>query len=98
MSDIGWRGLRVRNPDGRKGRIARERPDFAGVDLVILLDTGGGDLVRLNARSGDSGSPGWSWLCKNFSGGATWLPLGDHNTDLKAVRATPADLAPPVPA
>ena len=89
----GWSGTRVRHTDGRTGLISRESPDFMGVDLRITVDGGGEERVRLNARHGDGGAMGWSWYCENFSGGAVWIRLGDHNPDI-VERDVPAVAAP----
>lgn len=75
----GWKGKKVQHADGREGVIDKEDAWFAGVDLLIAVADGSRACVKLNATSQDSGETGWSWWCDNFSGGARWLPLGDHN-------------------
>lgn len=77
--DLGWKGKRVQHQDGRQGVIAREDVWFGGVDLIISTGDGGTACVKLNTRGQDAGETGWSWWCENFSNGACWLPLGDHN-------------------
>lgn len=76
---LGWTGLQVLNNDGRHGHIAKEDPWFGGVELTIITTDGATAYVRLNTNQTDSGELGWFWWCKNFTGGACWLPLGDHN-------------------
>ena len=75
----GWKGKKVKHTDGREGVIVKEDSWFGGVDLHIAIDGGGQDCVKLNAQHQDGGTLGWSWWCDNFTGGAQWLPLGDHN-------------------
>lgn len=74
----GWKGKKVRNADGRTGKIVREDEWFAGVDLHLAVD--GGEqrvVVNLRARGKDGGDPGWQWWCPEFCGGARWLPLAE---------------------
>lgn len=79
MSGYGWKGREVRNVDGRRGTIRRERPDFMGVELVIEVEGGGAAKVQLNATHQDTGEKGWAWLHEEFSGGPAWIPLGGHS-------------------
>lgn len=80
MSELGWRGKPVRNADGRQGRITGEHTVFSEAQLTITVDGGEKATVRLNSDGPDAGELGWEWLCEEFSGGARWLPLGDHNS------------------
>ena len=82
MSKLGWVGKKVGNTDGREGRICNE---FAGVGFAGLSIQVNGTprdsehpYVQLNSTGTDSGETGWSWWCDNFSGGARYIPLGDH--------------------
>lgn len=77
-SDLGWRGKKVRNEDGRTGVIYKEFVGFGFAGLDIRVDDGVEGYVQLNTLGKDSGDTGWSWWCEEFSGGARWIPLGDH--------------------
>lgn len=79
LDDYGWRGKKVRNKDGREGVIRSEFAVLWYLTLTIKVSDGTEDKVELNADGKDGGSLGWEWWCENFSGGACWLPLGDHN-------------------
>ena len=75
-----WKGIKVRNDDGRTGSITSDFTGFGFRALTIHVAPGTTEAnVQLNATGMDSGETGWEWLCENFSGGARWLPLGDHN-------------------
>lgn len=76
---LGWRGKQVRHVDGRTGRIRCEFVGFMYAALTIDASDGAEEVVQLNTRCSDSGAKGWAWLCENFSEGAAWLPLGNHN-------------------
>lgn len=90
MSGYGWKGTKVRNVDGRVGTIQRESPDFMGVELTIAVEDGTTAKVQMNAAYKDSGESGWAWLSPEFSGGAAWLPLGDHSgVELERVAGQP---------
>lgn len=79
MSDIGWKGKLVRHADGRTGHISGEYVGFCHIDLTIVTDEGDDGHVQLNINGPDSGETGWEWWCEDFTGGARYLPLGDHN-------------------
>ncbi|WP_440986258.1 hypothetical protein ACQHIH_21395 (plasmid) [Xanthomonas sontii] len=74
----GWYGKKVRHQDGREGAIAGEYQGFLHVALKIECTDGSEAHVQLNANGRDTGESGWKWWCSNFSDGACWLPLGDH--------------------
>jgi len=75
----GWKGKKAKHTDGREGVITKEDFYFGGIALHINIEGGEQDCVLLNATLRDRGSPGWSWWCEDFSSGARWFPLGDHN-------------------
>lgn len=81
MSELGWVGKKMRHRDGRTGEIRKENVGFSFAALFIDVDGGGEAMVQLNTTGPDSGEVGWEWFCENFSGGACWLTLGDHNPD-----------------
>lgn len=86
MSDMGWKGLRVRHTDGRIGRIVSEYVGFCHCALMIESDDGAnGGRVQLNTNGPDTGDRGWQWFCENYDGGARWLPLGEP-ADAEAAR------------
>lgn len=76
-SEYGWRGIAVRNADGRTGAITSEDGFGPWLELRITCTDGAMSTVHLNARGKDSGESGWQWLCEDFSGGPAWLRLGD---------------------
>lgn len=76
---MSWEGTKVQNKDGRNGVITSDYEGFLHRSLCIELEGGGEAFVQLNSNGPDTGEVGWSWWCENFSGGARWLPLGDHN-------------------
>lgn len=71
--DYGWVGMRVKNADGREGIIVEEVKCGPLLSLWALVDGEKMMIWRLNAHGPDSGEPGWSWYCENFSGGPRWL-------------------------
>lgn len=77
--DYGWKGEQVRNKDGRRGLVQGETAVGPMLTLHIRVEDGSTARVVLNADSRDGGETGWEWFCKDFSGGARWLTLGDHN-------------------
>lgn len=70
----------MRHFDGRTGEIRKENVGSASVALFIAIDGGGEAMIQLNASGSDSGETGWEWFCENYSSGACWLLLGDHNS------------------
>jgi hypothetical protein len=75
-----WRGIKVRNKDGRAGEIVRDHEALWTRNLVIRTEGGEEATVTLDSRGPDYGEAGWQWLCVNFAGKAVhWLPLGDHS-------------------
>lgn len=76
-----WTDKRVRNKDGRTGRVRSDAVTFGGCDLHIVDNAGGSHTVFLSgiSRLQDGGASGWQWYCENFAGGPHWLPLGDHS-------------------
>lgn len=78
MAD-GWVGKRVRNKDGRTGKIQAETGFGSVLTLQICVDGEGLAEVVLRAESQDGGESGWEWWCENFEGSPRWLTLGDHN-------------------
>lgn len=87
LDDLGWRGKKVRNKDGREGVIRGEDAVLSYCTLTIRVSDGSLDTVELNGSGKDSGSLGWEWFCENFDGGARWLKLGDHNPEGDAEQA-----------
>ncbi|MFK4706059.1 hypothetical protein ABIC83_002898 [Roseateles asaccharophilus] len=83
----GWRGIKVRNADGRTGKITSDYEGFLHRALSIEVDGGGSDYIQLNSDAKDSGSLAWEWWCAEFdgpSGPGAWLVLGDHNPPREA--------------
>lgn len=77
-----WEGTKVRNLDGRTGKISSEFAGFGFQGLNISLDAGAPEAyVQLNNSGSDAGESGWEWYCEDFDGGPRWLPLGNHGTD-----------------
>lgn len=87
---MSWRGIKVRNADGRTGEIGSDYEGFLHRHLTIKVDGGEDDWIQLNSNGSDTGSRGWEWWCENFNGPdghpGAWLVLGDHN---KAEEAQP---------
>lgn len=54
-NDHGWRGLTVRNLDGRTGTIRRESVGCLHLALTIAVDGDGNAQVQLNSNAKDSG-------------------------------------------
>ena len=73
-----WKGITVKHQDGREGVIASDYAGFMHRALQINVVGAEDAYVQLNSDGPDSGEAGWSWWCENFSGGARWLALGDH--------------------
>ena len=78
---MGWKGHKVRNADGRTGKISDEFIGFGFRFLTIRVDGGEKDHVQLNIDGPDSGTPGWEWWCENLENGPSWLPLGDFEKE-----------------
>ena len=74
----GWKGIKVQNLDGRQGEVSSEYEGFGHRVLTIAVSGQADAYVQLNAWGSDSGEAGWSWLCEDFQGGPSWLPLGDQ--------------------
>lgn len=91
----GWRGLTVRNVDGRTGKISREEGFGPWLDLHIQCTDGSTAKVTLNSGGPDSGDAGWQWWCPEFSEGAAWLRLGEIGADLVYGQPPLADSASP---
>lgn len=74
-----WKGIKVRNADGREGCIATDYQGFGHRVLTLAIPGKPDAQVQLNSWGNDSGETGWTWLCEDFQGGPKWLLLGDHN-------------------
>ena len=74
-----WRGIRVRNIDGRTGVIVSDHPEHLRRTLTIECVDGGESVVQLNSQAPDSGELGWRWFCLTFGAYGGWLCLGHHN-------------------
>ena len=81
-----WKGIKVKNVDGRTGVIAADYSGFLHRVLTIRVDGGGEGRVQLNSDGPDTGEAGWSWWCE-FDGGARWLTLSDQ-ADIAAKEET----------
>lgn len=81
-----WEGTKVRNKDGRTGKISSE---FAGFGFQGLNISQGADApeayVQLNNSGSDAGESGWEWYCEDFDGGPRWLPLGKQAADQASI-------------
>lgn len=86
---MSWHGMRMRNLDGRTGRVLHDSPGFGHVGLQIEIDKGtlykdepaDKVWVQLNSFGADTGEIGWFWWSKEFMGEGGWLLLGDHNPE-----------------
>lgn len=77
-SEYGWVGIETRHKDGRAGKVVYEGANFGGIAIQIKANDGSEAWIDLSTMFGDTGEPGWSWLCKNFSGHESrWLELGN---------------------
>lgn len=73
-----WRGIKVRNKDGRSGKITEDTIYIDGArDLWVQLDDHGKYRIRLSGRldnwKKDASVSGWEWWCRDYCSEGAWL-------------------------
>jgi hypothetical protein len=80
VETLGWRGIPVRNTDGRTGVIADEIIGIWSCELTIRVnDQERAESLTLNGRDPDFGATGWQWNYARPGEPEVWAFLGSHN-------------------
>jgi hypothetical protein len=71
-----WKGIRVKNRDGRTGTISDVEKTDSLAALTIDVDDGAEAFVQLGLGVPDTGEPGWFWFDEQKPVDEQWEPLG----------------------